>query len=1341
MKAAGVLSGILLSASIRVEAAPLAGNPNITWSPDGQAFTTDAGEQGRASYGRGYTVTTGAVAGKRELGTGQHYYESNRTGEIPIKKWVVSYEPGRCIHNGYPDENEDYHGINYSTQICKETYKSGWMGICADCNQEIFMLFYMDKETAESLRYLPAGYDYYYLCPWCNNLEQGASIHHTCKNEISWNKYSIKYKGNDGVGYMENSTFMYNNATTYEGKAITPETKLRKNTFYREGFEFVGWNTKPDGSGRSFTDGQEILNLTAVNKAAITLFAQWKKSESTLHIDPAGGTFAGREGVTSVKQGYGTMFQVLAEDVTPPQGNKIQFVTDGGTPVPDMFTAKYFLYWQQSNPFYGRIEEDSYTFLGANGAEDTLTACYGSKPIVLPTTDKPGFSFGGWYQDPECTIPVGTAGEEITVTEDTILYAKWVNLQLTSVDNYTAFGGSGAVDLSWIQADSNPKTYRLYQSRDAVNWQPITYAGTAEAVEVSESFAATKTQETYTVTYSGLYTLTAVGAQGGGYESYMGGKGGKVSASVWLAKGETLTYCIGTTDGYNGGGYGSAYGTGGGMTSISSDKKGLLLAAGGGGGASPAGSGGAGGTSVSLRADKKGNGAAGQAGGGAGYVGGNAGSYIKHVHTEACGYHAHAGNATIGGACYATPIIQKTEKTCNVDIGGFADTRSWLHEAGCGGTVTLDTYFIDSQCGGSANSANGGMDHGEGYKQAYCSVCGWLEEYCSNNIGYSHQYYEEETAGYKLTCTLPEGYRCGKTEDTIESSKPAYGGSNYINTAYCAVKEDVPGVGVGNGSFQFYLASADYVDSVSLSDVEAKDLAAPAPVDTGSIVKTSAGGEAVQVLWNVPQDYGTEYFHKAESYHALTGSKLCDSNITANTLTSGIAGYYYRIDGSAGTEADRSDNFTTANSMTIPLTADIQYLHIAAADVAGNLSGTVHIQLGHQDKEVAWKLTTGQVGIQGYDRNIYAAPETKTWYVRADGETPFTMDFTAAMEHAALETYQINHMIFDIVAEEDGSCQRHDAYTPSHPIAAGDIISKVGEVEKSMWGTPILSDAVYTVTTRSNGCRDMEIARNFTLPAAFDSKLLTITPAAGADGQDGVVYSDREEDVLHGIRLIGDGLAPVIHGTEILESLQEIDRDNGSVVVDLTCEDAGSGVREFYMEVTNLDNFITKTFTADADGRLQVDLTAADDFVFNGDFNIAIHAVDNVGNDAELLFSTCEFSLTAYITRMLEPHDPVFRRGETGILHIVTTGYVDRVEVEAVSPFFPTGQAFVYTQRDYLQEEAVEFFIPLDAEEKTYVFRVRAFKDGKQLQAHPKMGVMELSGTVLDDFRRKILWN
>ena len=51
--------------------------------------------------------------------------------------------------------------------------------------------------------------------------------------------------------------------------------KLLANTYTKEGYTFTGWNTKPDGTGISYTDEQEVNNLTADNNGTVTLYAQW----------------------------------------------------------------------------------------------------------------------------------------------------------------------------------------------------------------------------------------------------------------------------------------------------------------------------------------------------------------------------------------------------------------------------------------------------------------------------------------------------------------------------------------------------------------------------------------------------------------------------------------------------------------------------------------------------------------------------------------------------------------------------------------------------------------------------------------------------------------------------------------------------------------------------------------------------------------------------------------------------------------------------------------------------------------------------------------------------------
>ena len=72
--------------------------------------------------------------------------------------------------------------------------------------------------------------------------------------------YTVQYDANGGTGTVYLQAF--NKNMTFE---------LRMNEFVREGYKFVGWNTKADGTGESYAEGAKYSG----NKS-IVLFAQWK---------------------------------------------------------------------------------------------------------------------------------------------------------------------------------------------------------------------------------------------------------------------------------------------------------------------------------------------------------------------------------------------------------------------------------------------------------------------------------------------------------------------------------------------------------------------------------------------------------------------------------------------------------------------------------------------------------------------------------------------------------------------------------------------------------------------------------------------------------------------------------------------------------------------------------------------------------------------------------------------------------------------------------------------------------------------------------------------------------
>ena len=98
------------------------------------------------------------------------------------------------------------------------------------------------------------------------------------------NAYIVKYEGNGASGSTASSKHAYD-----------VDAPLTANGFTKAGFAFAGWNTKQDGSGTSYADGQSVKNLTATRNI-VTLYAQWmavandpdEAESNTVNVDESG---------------------------------------------------------------------------------------------------------------------------------------------------------------------------------------------------------------------------------------------------------------------------------------------------------------------------------------------------------------------------------------------------------------------------------------------------------------------------------------------------------------------------------------------------------------------------------------------------------------------------------------------------------------------------------------------------------------------------------------------------------------------------------------------------------------------------------------------------------------------------------------------------------------------------------------------------------------------------------------------------------------------------------------------------------------------------------------------
>ncbi len=148
---------------------------------------------------------------------------------------------------------------------------------------------------------------------------------------------------------------------------------LKPNTYQRKGWLFTGWNTKPDGSGRTYSDKGLVRDLTTKDGDTVTLYAQWLQNETEVHPEKGVIYVTCRANETIMIPGLpaGTTYTVEEVDI-PVAWRKISESGTSGTIVSDQtanvtFENKYeaqgHTYLQVWKIMEGRpLEDGEFTF-------------------------------------------------------------------------------------------------------------------------------------------------------------------------------------------------------------------------------------------------------------------------------------------------------------------------------------------------------------------------------------------------------------------------------------------------------------------------------------------------------------------------------------------------------------------------------------------------------------------------------------------------------------------------------------------------------------------------------------------------------------------------------------------------------------------------------------------------------------------------------------------------------------------------------------------------------------------------------------------------------------------
>ncbi|MGX7302752.1 InlB B-repeat-containing protein, partial [Enterococcus gilvus] len=264
-------------------------------------------------------------------------------------------------------------------------------------------------------------------------------------NTTDLNLYAVWTPGTYQIIYDKNASdateSMNNQIVTYDS-----ETSLTLNKYIRPGYTFSGWNTKADGSGTPYTDGQSILNLVETGGSQ-KLYAQWKVNDYEVAFDKnateATGTMSNQTFVYDKEQeltanayarpGYTFSGWNTKADGTGTTYNNKQSVKNLTTKSGDIVTL--YAQWK-ANGYEVAFDKNA---TEATGSMSNQAFVYDKEQgLTANAYARPGYTFSGWNTKADGTGTTYNDKQSVknltTKSGDTVtLYAQWLGNESNNI--------------------------------------------------------------------------------------------------------------------------------------------------------------------------------------------------------------------------------------------------------------------------------------------------------------------------------------------------------------------------------------------------------------------------------------------------------------------------------------------------------------------------------------------------------------------------------------------------------------------------------------------------------------------------------------------------------------------------------------------------------------------------------------------------------------------------------------------------------------------------------------------------------------------------------------------
>lgn len=304
--------------------------------------------------------------------------------------------------------------------------------------------------------------------------------------------YNVAFNANGGSGTMANQQMQVGIAEA-----------LNANTFTRTGYTFSGWAESATGA-KVYSDKQSVTSLASEGQTK-TLYAVWTANTYTIAFASNGGsgtinsiTATYDKSVTLPSSGFTRTGYTLVGWETASRNYDLgesvsNLATSGTVTLTAMWTAKTYTVTFDAN--------------GGTCTTASKSVTYDSTYGTLPTPERTGYTFAGWYTAKTNGSKV-VSTTKVAITSAQTLYALWT--PNTYIVKFNSQGGSTVADKT-VTYDSTYGTLTT-PTRDGykfLGWFTAASGGTQVTADTKVAITTTQTlyahwqANTYTVVFNG----------------------------------------------------------------------------------------------------------------------------------------------------------------------------------------------------------------------------------------------------------------------------------------------------------------------------------------------------------------------------------------------------------------------------------------------------------------------------------------------------------------------------------------------------------------------------------------------------------------------------------------------------------------------------------------------------------------------------------------------------------------------------------------------------------------------------------------------------------------------